>query len=184
MKPTMHIAAAVMALAVVQGCSCLQKDVTINLNPDPVITITSGDSTSGVTANPISVSPGIAGSDYTDNKDKIDKAVLESMEIETSLLYADNQGGQLTSATVTLTNTRSSASHKSLTLNLSAPLNIKPLGTSNTFTALSPDPADFLLEVLKNDDTFTIAAAGTVDHAPVHIDLKIHLKIKLTVNIL
>jgi hypothetical protein len=183
MKPTMHIAAAVVVLAAVQGCSCLQHDVTIHLNPDPVITITSGDSTSGVTNNPISVSPGIAGSDYTDNKDKIDKAVLESMEIEVSKIYPDNQGGQLTSATVTLTNTRASASHKSLTLNLGAPLIITS-GASNTITAFSPDPADFLLEVLKNNDTFTIAAAGTVDKAPVHIDLTIHLKVKLTVNLL
>lgn len=186
MKSMTHISAMALVVFAVQGCNCglLKKDVSVKLDPDPVITITThGDANTGVTDNPIQVSPTSAGKDYTDNKDKIDKAVLESIEFEVTQVYPDNAASKLLNATVTLTNQNPNATHKSIDLVLGAPVNIA-LGASNTFTAFTPDPSDFLLEIVKNGDTFTVAATSEVDQAPVHIDLKIHLKVTLTISLL
>lgn len=186
MKPMTRISALAVGLLAVQGCNCglFKKDVTVNLNPNPVITIaTNGEESACVTEKPILISPSTAGQDYLDNKDRIDKSVLEAMELEVTQVYPDNAAAKLLSATLVLTNQNPNASHKSVELVLGAPVEIGP-GASNTITVFTPNPSDFLLEVLQNGDDFTVTATCTVDQAPVHIDLKIHLRLKITISIL
>jgi hypothetical protein len=173
---------AVFILGAVQGC--FSHDVSINLNPDNVVTIfTAPGKTTGESNNPILLSPSAAGKDYSDNKGKIDKVALESIEFEVSKIYPDNAATQLLSASVTLFNQNPNATHKSQVVTLGAPIAIA-LGASNTITVFDPSPSDFLLEALKNGDDFTLAISSSIDQAPVHIDVKIHLNMDLTISVL
>jgi hypothetical protein len=186
MNPMTRISVLAVGLLAVQGCNCglFKKEVTVNLNPNPVITIaTNGEESACFTEKPILISPSAAGKDYLDNKDRIDKSALEAIELEVTQIYPDNATAKLLSAALVLTNQNPNASHKSVELVLGAPVDIAP-GASNTVTVFTPDPADFLLEVLQKGDDFTVTASCTVDHAPAHLDLKIHLRLKVTISIL
>jgi hypothetical protein len=178
--------AVVAALALgAQGCGLFKHDVSITLNPDPVITIQSNPGST--TCNPssaIEVSPASAGKDYTDNKDKIDSSVLQQVVLDVTRVYADNGATTLLSSTLTFTNKRT---QEQVVLTLGAPISLG-LNSSHTLTELSPNPATdakfkaFVDTMLKNGDAFTVVANCQIDKPIVHIDLKLHLKMRITLN--
>ncbi len=163
------------------SCGLFRHDVNITLSPDATFTIQSGASSmQRQTQHPITVDPAIAGKDYTDNKSKIDSATLKSMTIDIVNIYPDNRATKLLSgASLTLTNL-SNGQTQTFTV---SEISITP-NASNTLTAFNPDPSGFLTTILKNGSSFTVEASGTIDNAPVHIDVKVHLGVTMSVNLL
>jgi hypothetical protein len=166
------------------GCSLFQAKVTLSLNPSAVLTIQSqGAATTGQTGTPIQVSPAAdGGTAYTSNKSKITDAKLTSITFDVAKVYSDNMATALTMTTVTLKDT---VTGSSATFTLQAPVQkINAVGTSNSFTAFTPDPSPFLEGILKSGDDFTVSATATIDQAPVHIDVKVDIAASVTVNVL
>jgi hypothetical protein len=174
-------AAGLVAALGLMSCGLFRHDVRINLRPDGNFTIrTRPPSTRGVTDNPITVAPGIAGKDYTDNQGKIDSTTIKSLTLTIVRIYPDNAATKLFNATCTLTNLRTS---DQITFPLTGEIAIIR-DSPHIFEKFDPNPSGFLTTALKNGDSFTVETAGEVDTAPAHLDVKVEFAVNLSVNLL
>lgn len=150
---------------------CFNHDVSIKLDPQTPIEISaSGSSGSGS----LQVSPGDAGHDYTDNKDKIDSATLKTLNISISP-FGDNVATMLDTVVITFSDGTSQAEFQAANIPISA-------GTQSI--AVPSDVATFLTSVLKANRTFTASAEVTVDHGPVHVNVYLLMDITLSIGLL
>jgi hypothetical protein len=163
----------VVALALASQSCIWDITSSLTLSPSGVLTIQTDPSATSGSTGTLTFSPSSGGSAYTTAKSRIDAASIKSLTFTVNNVYSDNMATTLTSGTVTLLDT---VTGDSATYTLPGPLmGINTVGTPNTFTKFDPDPAAFMLKVLKAGDDFTASASGSIDQAPAHIDLKVSI---------
>ena len=188
----MRLRFLLLACAVaVAGCDRTET-VSIGLDPDPFQIVTQGTDPTG--EGSITIDPSDAGSDYLDNRSKIDSVALASLKLEIVSVNAfapANVATQLESATLEITDESSLQTHRYVVSRV-VPIAVTPtpadyidLGVIQT---APDDPAPlainvFLSEILKGAHVFTLHAVGTVDAAPVNVSCRLHFAINLEIEI-
>ncbi len=173
----------VLAALVVFAPACFNHDAKVSLNPNgdgAVLTVGTNPGATSGTTNAITIDPAIAGSDYTNAKDKLDSATIRSITFTVENVYPDDRATQLTNATVVLTDTVTGASQ---TFSVGAPIAIVE-GASNEITVLTPDPSSFISGIMKSAHPFTLVASGTIDAAPAHFDMLINIGLTLSISMM